>query len=325
MNDGIVHVVNGDSTAMTLEEADLPGDIRVWADALDQGPVLAGDDDAYRTARATFWAARDRERDATTIAAELVKWDAGVDDAVAADEVVLWYEHDLFCQLALVRLLARIGRHARKAQLSMVSIDRHPDIPDFKGLGQLEAHQLAALWPRRTPIARDILDEAAAAWIAVTAPEPRAIQFVAKRIKALPFLAPALERHLEELPDTGTGLSRTERQILAGVARGVVTLAALMDELSSIDPRYTATDQVVLSTLRTLAAIGLVEANLDAMRPGPDAQGAAAITAAGRDVLAGKLDRVATFGIDTWRGGVRVEGKGPVWRWDQTDRRAVLA
>jgi hypothetical protein len=325
MNDGIVHVVNGDSVAGTMEEADMPGDIRVYADALDQGPVLATDDDAFRSTRAAFWAEHEGERDAATIAAELAKWDAGVDSAIDQDEIVLWYEHDLFCQLALVRLLSRIGKRPRKAQLSMVSIDRHPDIPDFKGMGQLEAHQLAALWPRRTPIAKDILDEAAAAWIAITSPDPRAILFVAKRIKALPFLAPALERHLEELPDTGTGLGRTERQILAAVARGLVTVKALMEELSSIDPRYLATDQLVLTTLRTLASIGLVEADIATMRPGPDAQGAAAITAAGREVLAGKLDRVAALGIDTWRGGVRLAGKGPVWRWDQTERRTVLA
>ena len=36
----IVHVCNGDSTADTLSLADLPGEIRVWADALDRGPVL---------------------------------------------------------------------------------------------------------------------------------------------------------------------------------------------------------------------------------------------------------------------------------------------
>ena len=54
----IVHVVNGDSTADTLSLADLPGDIRVWADALDQGPVLpVSDDEHYRT-RGEFWAAR---------------------------------------------------------------------------------------------------------------------------------------------------------------------------------------------------------------------------------------------------------------------------
>ena len=329
IRDGIVHVVNGDSTAGTLEEADLPGDIRVWADALDMGPVLPGDDDAHRAARARWWSELGLG-DVAKLTADHAAWDAGVDEGAAeADEVVLWYEHDLFDQLALVRLLARIGRRARKAQLTMVSIDRHPEIPDFKGLGQLEAHQLAALWPRRTPIGRDALDEAAAAWVAITAPEPRAVGIVAKRIKTLPFLAPALDRQLEELPDTGTGLTRTERQVLGAVARGTDNVPALMTELHTIDPRYLVTDTVLVHTLRTLAAIELLtlpEALAGSGIPTwtkPPAAGIA-VTDAGREVLAGKRDRVAAAGIDTWRGGVRLSGRGAVWRWDQAERRAVL-
>ena len=331
IRDGIVHVVNGDITAGLLEEADVPGEIRVWADALDTGPVLPGDDDAYRAARAAWWVEREK-RDAAAVAAELAKADAGFDDgADNADELVLWYEHDLFDQLALTRLLARFGRRPRKAQVTMVSIDRHPEIPDFLGLGQLEPHQLAALWPRRTPIARDALEEAAAAWVAISAPEPRAIGFVAKRVKALPFLAHALERHLEELPDTGTGLSRTERQVLAAVARGVESAGALMKELHTMDPRYPVTDLALVATLRTFAAYELITlpaALAGSGKPawpdkGGDVTGIAA-TAAAKDLLAGKTDRVTTFGIDAWRGGIRLAGRGPVWRWEQGERRAVL-
>src|SRR5262245_4816596 len=156
---------------MTLAEAELPGDTTVWADALDQGPLPAAPDDELRAARAAFWAAR-TGGDAGAIAARLAAADQAVDDAAQnAEELTLWYEHDLFDQLALIRILSRLGVRAPRAQLTIVSIDRHDEVADFKGLGQLEAHQLAALWPRRTPIAREALDEAAAAWLAVTAPD----------------------------------------------------------------------------------------------------------------------------------------------------------
>src|SRR5262249_10939715 len=98
----IVHVCNGDSTADTLSLADLPGDIRVWADALDIGPVLpVSDADHYRV-RGDFWASHGRQG----AAKQLEEWDRGVDEAAAADELILWFEHDLFDQLALIRLLA---------------------------------------------------------------------------------------------------------------------------------------------------------------------------------------------------------------------------
>ena len=43
MDEQVIHIVNGDLVAERLLEADLPGQVIVWADALDAGPVLAGD------------------------------------------------------------------------------------------------------------------------------------------------------------------------------------------------------------------------------------------------------------------------------------------
>jgi len=97
-------------------------------------------------------------------------------------------------------------------------------------------------------------EHAITAWIAVTSADPRALPFLVKRIKAMPFLAGALERHLEEFPDPTSGLSRTERQILAAIARGVSDQAELVKTAShDIDPRYPITSTVLEHTLNTLA------------------------------------------------------------------------
>ena len=316
--ESIVHVCNGDSTADSLSLADLPGEIRVWADALDQGPVLPVPDAEHWRLRGEFWNSRGlRDFDG-----RLAAYDHGVDEAAGAEELILWFEHDLFDQLALIRLLARLARRGLPAPLTIVSIDRHPEVPNFLGLGQLQPEQLAALWPRRTPLSRDAIDEAVTAWIAITAADPRALPFLTKRIKALPFLAGALERQLEELPDPTSGLSRTERQVLAAVARGEATAGAIMHAVQAIDPRYPITDAVLHWTLHSLGRCGF----LDGAPPAgasPDALKAvhASVTTRGREALAGAIDRVHDCGIDDWRGGVRLAGNGPVWRWDGAQRK----
>ena len=301
----IVHVCNGDSTADSLSLADLPGEIRVWADALDQGPLLpVGDAEHYRV-RGEFWATRNRGNAADN-SQQLASYDKAFDEATAAEELILWYEHDLFDQLALVRLLSRLARRGLPKTLTIVSIDRHPEVPNFVGLGQLKPEQLAELWARRTPLSRDAIEEAVTAWIAVTSADPRALPFLVKRIKALPFLGGALERHLEELPDPTSGLSRTERQLLAAIARGET---ALVPAVQAIDPRYPITDLVLAHTLATFEALGFTQSH--------------AITALGRQALAGAIDRVKDHGIDEWRGGVHLTGHGPVWRWESRERRLI--
>ncbi len=301
MTERIVHVCNGDSTAGSLELAELPGEIVVWADALDQGPLLPVGDAEHYAARAAFWA----ERGQPSTSERLAQYDRDFDAAASADELVLWFEHDLFDQLALCRLLARLSRRGMPATLSIVSIDRHPEIATFIGLGQLEPEQLAALWPRRTPLSRDAIDEAITAWIAVTSADPRALPYLTRRIKAMPFLAGALERQLEELPDATSGMTRTERQLLAAIARSE---AELVPALQAIDPRYPITDVVLAATQQALARCGFVD-------------GSGQVTPLGRQALSGAIDRVHECGIDDWRGAVRLAGRGPVWRWDSRERK----
>jgi hypothetical protein len=322
----IVHVCNGDSTADTLSLADLPGEIRVWADALDQGPVLPVGDDEHYKARGEFWATREGRERAEAHAKQLAEWDAQFDEAAGAEELILWYEHDLFDQLALARLLARLARRGLPQTLTIVSIDRHPEVPNFLGLGQLEAVQLAELWPRRTPLSRDAIDESVATWIALTARDPRALPFLAKRVKAMPFLGGAIERHLEEFPDPTSGLSRTERQLLAAIARGEGTPSSLMQQSHANDPRYTLTGEFLFEVLKTFGTCGYIEG-----APAPSAVPSEdtfknlnpTVTALGRQALAGAIDRVHEQGIDTWRGGVHLRGHGPVWRWHSAERRLI--
>jgi hypothetical protein len=327
MTDRIVHICNGDVTADGLSLADLPGDIRVWADALDQGPLLPLDREAFREQRAKFAAAAGWMASEEAARKQLAAWEQSLELNGALAEVVLWYEHDLFDQLALCRILYLLATPAaaasgaaaetlfdRGVQLTMVSIDRHPEVPHFLGMGQLQPEQLAQLWPRRTPIAKEALEEAVATWIAVTAADPRVLVFLMRRVKALPFLAGAIERHLEELPDVASGLSRSERQVLAAVGRGVGNPAAVMQEVQAIDPRYPMTDVLLRAVLETLTRSGLVG----------KAEAGYEILPLGRQALAGAVDIVAEVGVDRWRGGVHLHGRGPVWRWDSASRRLLL-
>lgn len=315
MMERLAHICNGDATADKLSLADLPGEIRVWADALDQGPLLPVPPKPFLEARARHAVAEGWAPSLEAATARLAEWERAVAlfDAPGMEEVVLWFEHDLFDQLALCRLLYLASfAEVRAAQLTLVCIDRHPEVPQFLGLGQLAPEQLAALWPQRVPVSRDAMDEAVATYLALTAEDPRGLAFLSKRVRALPFLGGAIERHLEELPDCASGLGRSERQMLAAIGRGTSSLAAARTELHAIDPRYPITDSIATSVVRRLVARELVS-ELPELT----------ITARGRQALAGAYDVVSELGVDVWRGGVHLVGRGPVWRWDGASRRLV--
>ena len=50
-----------------------------------------------------------------------------------------------------------------------------------------------------------------------------------------------------------------------------------------------------------------------------------ALTEAGRDVLLGTTDAVKLNGIDTWLGGVHLQGRTNIWRWDEATKKLRLS
>jgi hypothetical protein len=238
----------------------------------------------------------------------------------AYGELVLWFEHDLFDQLALVQLLTWIRAHLPpNTAVSLICVGSFPGRPDFKGLGELAADELASLFETRQRIGRRHYDLAERAWLAFRAPSPEALDaFRHSDTSALPYLAPALRRFLQEYPWTRDGLSRTERRLLELANGDGIALWQAFPRMHDGEQLYYVTDASLAALAETLcrAVPPLVTLDPSFMEEGRALKGRVAITDAGRSMLSGHLDRVTACGIDKWLGGVHLQGHGPLWRWD---------
>src|SRR5436190_12607945 len=161
----MLNVYNGDSTANTARAASIPGDHISWREALVCGPAPADlAESEFIEVRAQHLAA------AYNVAiekcrAELLSMHEGLASFADHDEVVLWFEHDLFCQVHLIYLLNWFaGREMGNTKLSVVCIDQFPGAQPFHGLGELNEAQLKSLFPTRTKITAAELQLAVKAW-----------------------------------------------------------------------------------------------------------------------------------------------------------------
>jgi hypothetical protein len=328
-----LHVANGDCTTDLIERAGIAGARSIWADVLHDGPVPGElTDDELLRVRAAFLADGVRES-VDDVVEGLRRWRSIVDDDTQYDELVLWYEHDLFDQLNLIQLLSWIGRR-RPLKLprcvSLICIGSFPGREHFKGLGELSPQELAPLLDTRQPLEDAQYDLAARAWRAVRSPDPRAIEEVLQGdTSALPFLAPALRRYLEELPSTRDGLSKSERRVLelASASSGAIDLRSTFPRMHHGETAFYISDGSFWSVVQQLAASSppLMTTDVDDPSILGLPKGTAALTDTGRAVLAGSLDRVRDCGIDRWLGGVHLEGNQALWRWDDVQKRVVRA
>lgn len=330
----MLHITNGDTAAMRLEAAQIPGQIIAWKDILHEGPVPQDRSLAeLREIRSCYIASRGWAA-YSTVLADFTRRDAALADFRSHDEVVLWFEHDLYDQLQLIQLLDWVSRQVHdRTKLSLICIGAFPGVEPFHGLGQLTPEQMHELYPTRQRVTAAELQLGKRAWHAFCAPEPTAIEDVLEsNTAALPFLAGALRRHLEQFPATGSGLSRTERQILRAVASGTQQPLPLFLEDQCQEERVFMGDTVFWSHVSDLC-----------MEPFPllalsDGEGfrlpstcrshqefaaqTLALTERGRSVLDGASDYLDRHPIDRWLGGTHLQGRSR-WRWDLAQGRIV--
>lgn len=320
-----LHVANGTSTTGTIVSAGIPGHTSIWADPLYEGPVPGNvNDDELRETRAAYLTGS-LDLDDIEPVNDMRLWRSTIEDRDAYDELVLWYEHDLFDQVNLIQLLDWIDRRGlRTKPVSLVSIGSFPGRPSFKGLGELTPRELAPLFDARRPVTDAQCALAREAWDAFRAATPEPLDDLRRRdTSALPFLAPALERFLQEYPWTSDGLSRTERQLLRQADREGASLAAVFPRMHDGETVYYVTDLSLASMADELSRTSPALLALGPANGGGPLRRHVGSTPAGRAVLEGKQDRVAICGIDRWLGGVHLRSDGVVWRWDPA--RATVA
>jgi hypothetical protein len=239
-------------------------------------------------------------------------------DSSAADygRVVLWFEHDSYDQLVLARCLAHFAAGARPAYLELICIDRHPDVPHFIGLGQLDPAALAALWPSRTAVTAGQLALGQAVWAALRQPDPSALMaLMASGTPELPVMAKALRRHLQELPGVGDWLSLTQRLVLTIAAEAPVTIGRLFGALmQGREPLPFLGDVMLLPVVEAMALT--TPPVIDIAPAEKPFQRLVTVTQTGRDVLAGTVDYLTLRPAERWVGGVRVAPGVAGWRWD---------
>ena len=311
-----LHVANGSSVTHTLAEAGVQGLLSIWADPLYDGPVPGGlSDEELLEVRRRFHEGPPGGPSDDPVN-DLRRWRQIIQQHDAYDELVLWFEHDLFCQLNLIQVLSWIHHRIPPSKVvSLICIGSFPGRPDFKGLGELTPTELAPLLDTRQPVSESQYALAERAWKAFREATPEALDdFRRTDTSALPYLAPALARFLQDYPWTVDGLSRTERRLLQLADVGHVTLEKAFPRMHDDESAYYVTDTSLDDLVETLSKTSppLLARSADG----------ASITAAGRAVLRGDQDRVSLCGLEErWLGGVQLRNDATLWRWDDARQR----
>jgi hypothetical protein len=252
-------------------------------------------------------------------------------DSAGYERVVIWSEHDCYDQLVLLRLLGHYAAHRQPPRLELINVGGFPGATRFIGLGQLPPEALRLLWQQRQPVTTAQLALGLAGWKALTNEDPRPLAAIMRSgTPALPLLAPALHRHLRELPSRENGLGFTQQLVMEMLAAQPHSLNRLFGRLTlGVDPLPGQGDSQMRDRVLPM---GDTARPLFGRAPGVDSQGRArppwtdvlTITAHGHAVLRGQADFLADAPAPRWVGGVEIGPGRTDWRWDESRLDAVM-
>jgi hypothetical protein len=253
--------------------------------------------------------------DVETIEREMLEQEKKLASISTQDETVLWFEHDLFCQVHLIYLLNWFAENSLDPdRLSLICINQFEGRPKFRGLGELEATELESLFPLRHAVTTAQITLATKAWQAFTSPTTDAItQLLHSDTQALPFLADALRAHLRRFPSASKGLGAIELRGLELIKSGRRKFGELFMAFCELEPIFGLGDAQFW-----LALNRMITARFPLIRTTPDGtsdevgihaahHSSFELTQTGEEVLRGDANFIELNGIDLWLGGVHLK------------------
>ena len=214
-----LHILNGEGTAVNFRKSGIRGDIVVWNEALVSGPIIS------KVGSRKFWHLRqeyfDRQLPNRLAMPQTLTYQQVVlsefqklEELHQYDQVVLWFEHDLFCQINLMALLSWMTEQpALSANIELVSIHEFHAVADFRGMGQLAPHHFLELEAQKTTLQPPDLQFAHQAWITYAGTNPQDLATLTAP-SAFPYWEQAVLHHLSRFPSTFNGLGDQQQRIV---------------------------------------------------------------------------------------------------------------
>lgn len=252
-----LHILNGDATLAVFKQTAFEGDILVWREILAEGPVAHSD---LWTTRAK-WISSTFDETEANYQKNVLEEVKQLKNIEIYDEVILWFEYDLVCQINLIYILSVLSEiNAPNLSIQLICPDRFEGIPNFRGLGELNATQLTQLYPSRKKLTTGDLNLASKAWDLYVANHFENLQaFLQSDFGNLPLLKKALTAHLLRFPNPTTRLNYIEEVLLAIIKSGATKRTAIYEAFWLKESLFGTTDLQIDRLLAKLQANGYIE------------------------------------------------------------------
>lgn len=218
-----LHITNGDDLSKNIIDLKLDGEIVVWREMLCEGPT------SYELGTKKFISLRQNYlKEKYSVSAEdyniqFLSELQKLDSIRNYDEVVLWFEYDLFSHLNMLAAISHLMENGLKIPVYLVCSKKLKGEKEFNVLSQLSLKALGNHYEARIHLNQDDLEMASLLWQLYNGKDPQKLKKLIKEKTNFEYLSSCLRAHIERFPNARTGLNSLEKNILKLIQKNKIT------------------------------------------------------------------------------------------------------
>lgn len=219
-----LHILNGMSSLTIFNRSGIGGEAIAWNEILCEGPSLPEISSPRQyELRKNFTESQFSGHNYDEIVWGI--WDLLSSDE-SFDEIVCWYEYDLFCQINFMAIIHWLAENRADDHISIVCVGRD-ETGRLRGLGEHPSEDYPHLYQNRQLLTPTQKEKASEFWTAYCSGAHDQLSSISQSAD-LPYLTEAIETHLHRFPWTTDHLSEHQRQILSWVKDGAKSARELV-------------------------------------------------------------------------------------------------
>ncbi|WKD86429.1 hypothetical protein KCTC32516_01804 [Polaribacter huanghezhanensis] len=216
MKTSILHITNGDSTTNYLKKLNIQGDFITWREMLCEGKtnVHVGSEHFWK-ARFEFLKQSYKVTKKQFIDLTLKEY-RNLCNQKSQEEIVLWFEYDLFCQINMIAVISWLKKYRKGRKISLVCSGKVKGSNKLLGLSELSAKQLKEHYKNKIELTIDDIAYADYVWQLYCSNDPIKLQNVYQyqQNTTFTYLIDSLLAHLQRFPSISNGLNKIENSVL---------------------------------------------------------------------------------------------------------------
>jgi hypothetical protein len=252
-----LHITNGDNFTQKLQSLNVKGDIITWREMLCEGKTETN------VGSESFWKTRfdflhkNYNVSKSWFVEKTLKEYRSLCNHKQQDQIILWFEYDLFCQINLLAVISWLKTHRRHAEISLICSGNEDDTGRLYGLSELSDEQLMTRYRNRTILTQDDIEYADYVWQLYCSDNPIRLENLTDfENYQFDYLSEALVAHLKRFPSIKNGLNELENRLLElSVLDKPKTKKALLGSILKNQGRYGFSDnqyERILGSLKPL-------------------------------------------------------------------------